>query len=1363
MSEERILFLQSEHARQYGQDSKLINLIKNIIKDYPHESVFREFLQNADDAGARTFRITVDERSTNQNESLISKGMKDWQGPAIWIYNDAMFNENDFNALLNIHEGGKRADPTKIGKFGIGFNSCFHFTDVPSFVSGKYIQFLDPHEKFLGKQRGLQINFLENEKFRHLFKDQLAPYIGVEGCRFDQKFEGTLFRLPLRINPSEICDEIFNTTKILNFLEKLKSSATSELLFFRNIESFEVMHIAAKSFPHQVVSKWKVNLSNITREIQIKRRYTDEQFISFRLNVEFHDGIQKTSNLWQVCIGGQKSVEPEELAKFAERHRMLPRGGVAALLPLIDESEKIKEEGRLYCYLPLPQLTYLPVHLNGNWALSSDRSTVLLNNDSLADMDKSKLSWNRHLLLKILPQLYVKLLEEIVDFANKNEIITYKQIVEYFWPLPRNEEKNISYVTEFGHEVLKNLPTDKPLFWSTTEDGSYVSLREGFFENDKFIIEILAEYSKVKSVQLPLDMINELKSAGIELAPVPAGMVRQNLRGINNLSTKYKYNQLIKLLVFILEDEDYEDLNDIYLIPLYNNQWGKFDKEFKQKYYLASREQQNLVPHIDSSNFVYDKYNEHSKLKMIFEHEKFHEKTNIKKFNATSLAYLLEYELIPEQKITNWDPESLTIPNKKWLNEIWKIILESNTSLELFSKYPILEVVRPKSELILLDSKNPLLELPKSDMSHVEKLVNILQNLGIRFTDRSWDSKLGDYILKWTPETVLKALGDALHRNIRPFTKLTKDEIKSIRHFIIENWNDFSSNNGTKVKSEFNNALRKLPVWPTAANGEKFKSPNDGLLPPKKIEILSPKSKCYPDKQFLKVKNDNYQKILEALNVPYVDLINYLKNHYTFPKEYDDNYFNFIKSILTSSNFHEIKNWIESKPVIPNRSNKKLKTARDLYDYKTYLFRITFEGTDRFLHDEFQNNSTYLNIIKGMGFKYQVNRQTFLECARAIQKQSQEQRYQQANDLIYRATTVVHYLYDNIDDLNYSDAEYEDLARISFIPAELSIETPYIEKAVKPNEFECLNLLCLPKYKNIVALFHSAVIPKPSSPILTKYKKFGKPNGNQILEHLRVVAFKLLKSKKWKNEEYLFKKMLDEIYNALNEECEDEDTFLEGPSFINGEKIFLNIYPNEDAFEESNWKAANELIVGVSLSEDGFVKPSLAKYKKLLEVAGSGTLKSGEDSDDDSSQDDQDVKVNQQGELLLKALQQSLKTGLSEPLNDVIFIVKDQKIAANRLVLASAADHFKHTFSIKYRDDWSQEQENERQFDILMDLLEASDYYNIINLKNETEKKLFEYVKLCNVDEVLDHASNYNADLLIKYCNKFIENNQSFL
>ncbi|RIA79344.1 hypothetical protein C1645_745971 [Glomus cerebriforme] len=75
--------------------------------------------------------------------------MEDWKGPAIWIYNDAEFTNDDFGFLIKLGIGGKSNDITKIGKFGLGFNCAFHITDVPSFVSGKYIAFLDPHVKFL--------------------------------------------------------------------------------------------------------------------------------------------------------------------------------------------------------------------------------------------------------------------------------------------------------------------------------------------------------------------------------------------------------------------------------------------------------------------------------------------------------------------------------------------------------------------------------------------------------------------------------------------------------------------------------------------------------------------------------------------------------------------------------------------------------------------------------------------------------------------------------------------------------------------------------------------------------------------------------------------------------------------------------------------------------------------------------------------------------------------------------------------------------------------------------------------------------------------------------------------------------------
>ena len=38
---------------------------------------------------------------------------------------------------------------TKIGRFGIGFNAVYHWTDLPSFVSANCLVILDPQARFL--------------------------------------------------------------------------------------------------------------------------------------------------------------------------------------------------------------------------------------------------------------------------------------------------------------------------------------------------------------------------------------------------------------------------------------------------------------------------------------------------------------------------------------------------------------------------------------------------------------------------------------------------------------------------------------------------------------------------------------------------------------------------------------------------------------------------------------------------------------------------------------------------------------------------------------------------------------------------------------------------------------------------------------------------------------------------------------------------------------------------------------------------------------------------------------------------------------------------------------------------------------
>lgn len=76
----------------------------------------------------------------------------------------------------------------------------YHLSDLPSFVSTRYIVFFDPHCKFLPRANasnpGKRIDFVASRALE-TSKDQFTPYRAF-GCDMERPFEGTLFRLPLR-------------------------------------------------------------------------------------------------------------------------------------------------------------------------------------------------------------------------------------------------------------------------------------------------------------------------------------------------------------------------------------------------------------------------------------------------------------------------------------------------------------------------------------------------------------------------------------------------------------------------------------------------------------------------------------------------------------------------------------------------------------------------------------------------------------------------------------------------------------------------------------------------------------------------------------------------------------------------------------------------------------------------------------------------------------------------------------------------------------------------------------------------------------------------------------------------------------
>lgn len=146
----------------YTTQVSLCARLREILVAYPEgTSILKELLQNADDAGATRVAFCLDTRA-HPTSTLVSAALAPFQGPALLAYNNAVFTQADFDSITRIGDSGKRGTAAKTGRFGVvrvywctgcvylldvcvdvpentasqGFNSAYHLTDVPSFVSG---------------------------------------------------------------------------------------------------------------------------------------------------------------------------------------------------------------------------------------------------------------------------------------------------------------------------------------------------------------------------------------------------------------------------------------------------------------------------------------------------------------------------------------------------------------------------------------------------------------------------------------------------------------------------------------------------------------------------------------------------------------------------------------------------------------------------------------------------------------------------------------------------------------------------------------------------------------------------------------------------------------------------------------------------------------------------------------------------------------------------------------------------------------------------------------------------------------------------------------------------------------------------
>lgn len=459
----------------FGQKVDLTASIRNILRNYPEgTAVLKELVQNADDAGASTVVFYLDHR-THSSAKLADQALETFQGPSLLVYNNAIFTAEDFNSIQRIGDSLKKSSEdsrAKIGRFGIGFNAVYHWTDLPSFISSNYLVMLDPQARFLPNVNpsnpGKMVDFMTNPAIVSQFPDQFKPY-EIDGLKWNKSFNGTLFRLPLRTpeqaQTSLLSKRALSVQDAAALLDALKLEASAMLLFLKSVTKIEIREWkdgpgVSASTSNESRLLFSCEATNSTAETMRKRCLVSDKpqlqlaasSVDFALPADYTLTVQCTATAvgadarappsvyteqWEICnqLGGRGA---NQIASHPDNAllRLIPWAGVAACVSVTnadgtigtDSPVSAARDGLAYCFLPLPVRTGLPVMVNGFFELSSNRRDVWQAGADMTGDGRTRAQWNIALMKELIAPSYARLLVRLRD------ALGYSAQYQRLWP-----------------------------------------------------------------------------------------------------------------------------------------------------------------------------------------------------------------------------------------------------------------------------------------------------------------------------------------------------------------------------------------------------------------------------------------------------------------------------------------------------------------------------------------------------------------------------------------------------------------------------------------------------------------------------------------------------------------------------------------------------------------------------------------------------------------------------------------------------------------------------------------------------------------------------------------------------------------
>ena len=507
--------------KPFGQYEKLTNRLSGIVKDYSSDvDIFKEMLQNSDDAGATECDFIFDQRNLT-TENLVDESWEKLQGPSLVVFNNAPFTTQDIAGLQCLGEGSKSDNVLKIGQYGVGFNCVYKFTDTPCFVTqldgrgSGILCLLDPDYQIVkrtgfGCTPGAYLDLSPD-----FIKRRYGTFDSFMLKKYDVLNAKTLFRLPLRKSKSNIT-AYCPTSEDMNKLFKKLCESLNQMLLFINIKKVRVITIAkdGTEFVLRQVSR-EVAEKNVSDHEEWKQKLktlksSSPMSVLYNVILNDEDSESKTTQQkWTIMEHvGSKEPIPDSVRSALGSGKMSNiklHAAVAFRHPL---GREIKQETpKLYCYLPLPdsnlsELVNLPVVINGPFSLDASRRSILLENNTPSHI------WNLHVLDNLVGECYA----DFVLQAAQNMMSKKAHYEEFMKILPSSDQTRFpsscvaSYICKglFKHLAAKNRPFVPVL--DIEEKMRSLALPKDVFYFSKSYHQVL--YVLAVELNLPITQLN---------------------------------------------------------------------------------------------------------------------------------------------------------------------------------------------------------------------------------------------------------------------------------------------------------------------------------------------------------------------------------------------------------------------------------------------------------------------------------------------------------------------------------------------------------------------------------------------------------------------------------------------------------------------------------------------------------------------------------------------------------------------------------------------------------------------------------------------------------------------------------------